>query len=222
MSSRPAAPIVLLTARRLLVAGPLSAAGRLLAASRLLVAGPLLVVLLLAACAPMVHEVARPVVVVVAGPMERPVDGLAEAMRAALRREGFGGSFGPAVLATIAERRNLSEAQALGTAAELGRIGGAEVALYVGVARLDRHVVGDRHGGSRAVLVRLQLRATLVDSRTGALLWSTRDASREAARFERTVEPLRPLRADPSLLALRDAAVSALARDVMDRLRDVE
>jgi hypothetical protein len=174
----------------------------------------------LAACAPAVREVQRPVVIVVAGPTERPVVGLADAMRGALRREGFVGSFGPEIVAAIAQRRNLSDAQALRTSAELGRIGGGDVALYVGVTRIEREVPREARADRREVIVRLQLRATLVDPSTGALLWSTRDALRTAVRMERTALEIPRLQEDPGILALRDEAVRALATLVMERLGD--
>jgi hypothetical protein len=181
-----------------------------------------LVSLALAACAPAVRAVDTPVVIVVAGPTERPLEALDDAMRAELRRAGFPGSFGPDIIDVIAERRNLSEAQALRTSAELGRIGGGDVALYVHVAHLDRDVEEARGAVRRVVEVRLQLRVTLVDPASGALLWSTRDVVRQAVRSESTDVELPPLRSDPSALALRDQAVRSLARDVLARLQDLD
>ncbi len=180
-----------------------------------------LVSLALAACAPAVREVATPVVIVVAGPTERPLEGLDDAMRAALLRAGFPGSFGPDIIEAVAARRNLSEAQALRTTAELGRIGGGDAALYVHVALLEREVEEGHLAARRLVLARLQLRVTLVDPATGALLWSTRDVVRQAVRSERTDVDLPPLRSDPSALALRDQAVRSLASDVLARLQDL-
>ncbi|MBA2668484.1 MAG: hypothetical protein H0U69_15780 [Trueperaceae bacterium] len=182
------------------------------------VVGLALLATLLAACAPAMQEVARPVVLVVAGPTELPLDGVDGAMRSALRRAGFGGSFGPTVIVQVAERRDLSRSQALRTTAELGRIGRADVALFVEVVRLDRHVELERRAVSRRVTIELQLRATLVDPATGAVLWSTRDAVRQAVRTDRTTRVLPPLQADPDAVALRDGAVTALAREVVARL----
>jgi hypothetical protein len=187
----------------------------------ILLAIGLLAMAALAACAPAVVEARRPVVLVVDGPRERSLGGLADATRAALLRAGFSGSYGPEIMTSIAEYRDLSAAQALTTTADLGRIARADAGLYVAVERLDRDVVLDAGGQRRTVHVRLQLRFTVVDPATGALLWSVLDAPRTALRIERTNLPLPELSADPGVVAMRDAALRDRVADIVARLADL-
>lgn len=170
-----------------------------------------LVLAALAACAPAAAPAApaaRPVVVVVAGPTERPLPGLDAAARGSLVRAGFAGSFGPGIVQRIAPYRDLSAPRAAASAAELGRIGGADLSLYVGVRHVDRRVV--RESGVRRVVVDLQLHALLVEPRSQAVVWSAVDVPRRFGRVESATVPLGPIETDPGVVRLRDEALRAL------------
>jgi hypothetical protein len=176
------------------------------------------------ACAPVVVErpadvaTADTMVVIVGGPRERPLDALAPATARALRAAGYAGRYAPAVVDRIGEYRDLSEFRAIPTSAELARIAGADVALYVAVESFGRAVEVDTFGDRRRVAVTLRLRATLVDPATGAALWSLRDVPRSAVRVESTAIPLPPEASDPLALELRDRALAALAPEIVARL----
>jgi hypothetical protein len=180
--------------------------------------------LLLVACAPTVTDRPAPedadamMLAVVAGPRERPLDGLAPAPADAMRRAGYGGRFAPRIIDTIAEYRELAADRALATSAELARIARADAALYVAVDDLDRRVdlLGD--GSYRRVSVLLQLRVTLVDPATGAALWSLSDLPLTAERVEREELPLPLISDDPLALDLRDRALARLAPEIVARL----
>jgi hypothetical protein len=183
--------------------------------------------LIAVACAPVVIE--RPqgvaaadiMVVVVGGPRERPLDALAPATARALRSAGYAGRYAPDVVDRISEYRDLSASRAIPTSAELARIAGADVALYVAVERLERVVDVAPFGDRRRVAVTLQVRVTLVDPATGTALWSVRDAPRSAVRTESTAIPLPTEASDPLALALRDRALVALAPEIVARLERV-
>lgn len=186
---------------------------------RLALAAALAALAVLVACVPAVREEpARPVVVLATGPTQRPLDGLDPAARAALLAAGFDGSFGPRITTSIARYRDLSEGRAVRTTAELARIGGGDLGLYVGVVQLERDVRLDELRRVRLVRVELQLQVTLVDPASGATVWQARDVVRTAVRRERNDEELPPLRADPTAFVLRDEALRALAPSVVTRI----
>jgi hypothetical protein len=189
----------------------------------LALAAALAALAVLVACVPVAREEpARPVVVLATGPTQRPLDGLDAAARAALRAAGFDGSFGPRITTSIARYRDMSERRAVRTTAELARIGGGDLGLYVGVVQLERDVRLEDLRRVRLVRVDLQLQVTLVDPASGATVWSTRDVVRTAVRRERSDEALPPLRADPTALALRDDALRALAPSVVTRIEQAD
>jgi hypothetical protein len=178
-----------------------------------LIISSLLLGALLTSCAPASTPAGKVLVAMMNAPAQARIVGAADGVPALLAREPDSRStYVSAFTMRFLETHNdLFQSRAAPSAARIARTQGADLAVMVGVPVLDRVVTASKDGASRRIDVALALEAQVVDPRTDAVVQVLRTRTVQGSRVEANSEPVLPVDADPTVLALRDQAIPELA-----------
>lgn len=186
---------------------------------RLLLSASLLGALLVA-CAPARTQTGSVLVAVMNAPAQSRLPGSAEGVQAYLERDGdarftYVSSFTMRFLET---HNDLFHSRAAPSAARIARTQGADLAVMVGTAVLDRDVTPSRDGRTRRVDVAIALEAQVVDPRTDAVVQVLRTRTLQGSRVESNEDEIVPIEQDPTVEALRDQAAPELGASLAAEL----
>jgi hypothetical protein len=176
---------------------------------------PLLALLVLAACAPALQN-GRAALVLINGPMEERVPGLAEDFQTLLERDPAAPLYrfaAPAAVRFQEVRRDMHGRRAPLQAAFIARNLGAEYAVMVGAPRYERRAktILTPLGEQRLVTTAVRLEVTIIDPETAAVMFRQRSGLRLATRLEPAHKPLVEEARDPDLLDMRRGLLRDLA-----------
>lgn len=174
--------------------------------------------LLLTSCAP--AAVSGPSVAVLNGPMQGRIGGSAELLQHDMTRHGpLHFRFVNSAAMRFAEGHNdFYHDRAVPTAARVARSYGAPYAVLVGASTLDRKTTLSADKQVRTVDVTLCIEAIVVRAADAQVVARVSSQTLQGTRRESASTPLPPLQKDPTVQALRDQGVSAVAPAVVGAL----
>lgn len=187
---------------------------------RLFLPSALVLLLSLAGCLPAVLEDATPDAAVLAVPANEHIPGASDALHARLEELDTGHDLvGRAGVTFLEVRRGLVGSRIPAGAASVARTAGAEVAVTVGAARLDRELL--RSGRAPRERVTLRLEAVLYRASDAAELARLSGPRTTGERSLDEDDALPPLSEDALVRELAARGVDHLAPRVADALRSL-